>query len=92
MRHPLVPVNVSGSGVYGDSDRSKVHVCGRCRNPFTRAGNPECPNNIPDETPVEYELEPIELLHCTRDECTGCCANCGHCRWLEQDIRRTGGR
>ncbi|UOR02016.1 hypothetical protein MUN77_01400 [Leucobacter allii] len=25
-------------------DDSRGHMCGKCRNPFTREGNPECPN------------------------------------------------
>lgn len=44
---PLVPET---SGLFlPDVDRPEPHhMCGRCRNPHTREGNPECPNRKAD--------------------------------------------
>lgn len=39
--HPLVPTT-SAMSVQGKLERG--HMCARCMNPWTRAGNPACPN------------------------------------------------
>ncbi len=39
--HPLVPTTGAMS-VQGKLERG--HMCARCMNPFTRSGNPACPN------------------------------------------------
>lgn len=46
---------LSDSGMFvADVDRpERRHMCGRCRNPFTRSGNPECPNAPRWDEPLE---------------------------------------
>lgn len=43
------PTNLGGGFTVSDVDQPEQrHMCGRCRNPHTREGNPECPNRKAD--------------------------------------------
>lgn len=52
---------IQSTGVPSTSSRDpRPHRCGKCANPFTAGGNPQCPNNpnppVMVESPVDAEL------------------------------------
>ena len=61
-----VPVNKHGAGVYGRENTTIRHVCGRCRNPFSREGRADCPNapkTAPETGPVDvFPPSPYEVI------------------------------